>query len=96
MEVYIDTDKVNNAGKDIMMLSNDLNSAIDEMFNRLTLMSSKTHEWVGDSTLKYEKACKVDKEEYVELKNEVYNLGKFLTDIANSYDVTVKKDEYRG
>ena len=96
MEVYIDTDKVNNAGKDIMMLSNDLNSAIDEMFNRLTLMSAKTHEWVGDSTLKYEKACKVDKEEYAELKNEVYNLGKFLTDVANSYDVTVKKDEYRG
>ena len=94
MEVYIDTDKVNTAGKDIMMLSNDLNSAINEMFDRLTLMSTKTREWVGDSTLRYERNAKNEKQEYVTLKDEIYNLGKFLTDVANSYETTVKTNEY--
>ena len=96
MEVIIDTVKVRESGNDLLMLSNDLNNAVKELFERLTLVPSRTKEWVGASADEYVRKLSADRVEYNTLIEEVRRLGNFLVDVSNAYDTAIVKNEHVG
>ncbi len=85
-EIKVDTVKMRECGNDIMRISNEIGNEFDNLFNRLINMPTKTFEWTGMAAKSYASKMKTEKSEYIQLKNNLYNYGKYLVDCANNLD----------
>lgn len=82
VEIKLDTEKIRSCGNMLIELSNELNEAINCFFNRICDMPTITGEWISDSAVEYSRIAKLDKVQYITLKNELMNEGKFLVSQA--------------
>lgn len=82
----IETNELYLCGQDIMKLTNELNEQFETLFNRIDGMNKNTFEWVGNSSNEFIRRSNIEKREYYKIKDELYNYGKVLTEIANEYE----------
>ena len=87
----IDTKELYSLGMDIMKLANELNEEVDELFSKLCSINTTMGVWTGESATDFVANAKIEKTEYVKLKNSLYKYGKTLCDIATEYDNTILK-----
>ncbi len=90
-EIKVDTVKMRECGNDIMQISNEIGSELDNLFERLTNMPTKTFEWTGSAAQAFATRAKYEKIQYVELKNSLYQYGKYLVEQANRLDSRIIK-----
>lgn len=85
----IDTKELYTCGQDIMKLSNELSTLIEELFTKLNAINKGI--WIGPSANEYVRRTKLQKLEYTRLKNSLYLYGKNLSDIASEYELAKTK-----
>lgn len=85
-KVDIETKELYLCGQDIMQLTNELNEQFETLFNRIDRINKNTFEWVGTSSNEFVRRSNIEKKEYYRIKDELYNYGKILTEIANEYE----------
>ena len=86
----VDTAKLNESGQDILLLTNELRSQLDALFNRISNMSTKTLEWVGQSSENFIRRTNIEKIQYMKLLESLNLYGKALVETANSYDSVIE------
>lgn len=89
--IKVNTDKMKEYGNDIIGLSQNLNSVIQEMYTRILNVSTVTREWQGESADKFVNKAKKDKIIALNLKQKVYKLGVTLVKSAENYETDVKE-----
>ena len=89
--IDVDTTKLKKSGEDLVKLSNDLSDLCNSLYSRIYNIPYKTHEWLGVSSIGYSEKAILDKKEMVDFKNKLYEFGKDMIDIANSYNNEARK-----
>lgn len=79
-ELKVDTVKMHECSKEIMDLSNTINETLTKIFDRFDNICTKTHEWSGDSETEFVKRLDIEKIDYYEFKDEIYQYGRYLDD----------------
>lgn len=92
--INVDTKKMHECAKDLMLLTNDIHETLDSLFNRLSVINSKTNEWVGLSSEKFIKKINVEKIDYFELTKILYQYGKQLDQAATMFENASDKGRY--
>lgn len=82
--IDIDTVLLNERGKKIINLTNDLNDEFNRLFKRIEDVPSVTKEWIGDSSVRFVNIAKFEKNKYYKFKDDLSLYGKFLCDFADS------------
>lgn len=85
-EIHVDTAKIKECGQDIVDLSTTLAEIINTMFNRINNINKVTGEWVGSSATDFVNKANLDKNQYITMKNQIYQHGKYLIDYANEME----------
>ena len=94
-KIDVDTMKLRECGNDIIRLSNETNEVFDDMFKRINNMGTKTHEWVGDSCIKFINKFNVESIEYRNFKEKIFNYGQYLVSTADLLDKTIESNKYK-
>lgn len=89
---YIDTNKIQSIGTDIIKLSTEYQVEINRLFKRLNEVPMVTREWVGQQANKYFNIIAFDKNDYLEFGEQIKRLGKEVLKIADSFEVQIKKN----
>lgn len=92
----VDTIKIREAGAELISLSNELNSNINDLFERLVKIPTSSFEWVGASALEFSRIANVEKIDYINLRKCLYNYGKFLLDVSEEMERAIKECSYGG
>lgn len=92
--VNVDTSKLREAGNEIIKLSSELNDNVNGLFERLAKMPVVTREWVGESATEFARLANIDKINYQNLRNSVYNYGRFLIISADQLERAIKDCSY--
>ena len=92
----VDTKKIREAGITIMALSNELGANITDLFDRLVKIPTVSFEWVGSSALEFSRLANAEKIDYINLKNNLYNYGKYLVDTAEDMERAIQECSYNG
>lgn len=90
-QINIDTTKIRECGTEIIELSKEMNEIITTMFNRISNMNSITGEWIGASATSFIEEAKIDKIQYLNIKSNIYNYGKFLLDYADTMEQKINE-----
>ena len=64
------------------------------MFDKLSSVSQRSI-WVGESADEYSRRVNIEKKDYINFSNTLYQYGKVLNDLANEYDQQIKDLEYK-
>ena len=76
-DIYVDTIKLKETGENIVKLGNELNEELNFIFSRLTNLS-KMDAWVGIAVEDYIARANIEKQQYMQFKDAVIQMGKFL------------------
>ena len=83
-KLNIDTNKLKNCGTDVMDLAISYGEYIDGLFKSLENVS-----WAGVSSDEFVERLKLEKKQYLQLKNNLYNEGKFFKESALELENTI-------
>lgn len=86
INLNIDTKKINEAGTNIVDLSFDLLDIINNFYERINNIPTKTGEWVGKESVYFASLCMVEKEEYVKFISSLKAFGENLISFATNID----------
>lgn len=84
----IDTVRIRECGQEIVELSKGMNTLVNELFDRICKMSDRGI-WIGESANQFISEAQIDKIQYLNMKDSIYNYGKYLIDYADSMDKTI-------
>lgn len=91
--ISVDTKKMQESGRDILNLANELNEAIQMLYSKISsITTTSSGVWVGNSATEFVRRANVDKKQYIELKNQLAGCGKFLIETADKYDASVNSN----
>ena len=91
--IDVDTTKLKKGGEDIVKLSNDFKELCNGLYSRLYNIPYKTGEWYGTSAIKFSESTIDEKIESLEFKNELYEFGKTMIEVANSYNTEITNNK---
>lgn len=87
--IEINTTELKENGKDIMKLTIELNEVLESLYNRFDRMPLYTREWTGMASEEFVKKLNKEKKEYFALKDNIYNYGKLLCNIAERMELFI-------
>lgn len=87
----IDTKEMHEVGTNMMKLTNELNEVLTHFYHRLNQMPTTTGEWVGSSALEFVRRANIEKQDYMRLKDELYQSGKILADYSDQLELESSK-----
>ena len=89
--INIDTKEMRECGQKIMKKSTEINEIINELFFRIANMPVNTREWIGTSANEFVRKVSIQKRDYINIKNNIYNYGYVLAKNADAYDREIKR-----
>ena len=89
--INVNIEKIKESGKDIKELSFEFINLIDDFYNRINLISTKTNEWIGSSSVEFIRWCMLEKSSYIKYGNSLKELGESLVKYSEEL-VDRKKD----
>lgn len=90
-DINIDTSLLDECGRDIVSLSGEINTVIEDIFTSFETISKNDSAWVGVSADKFIENSKQDKINYVEFNNGIRDMGKQLIDYAQTVNNFITK-----
>lgn len=89
-EIEVNTTKLRECGNDIMSIANSLENDINDLFDRINNMPVNTYEWTGEAAMAFAKRAKLEKQQYIELKNCLYKYGKYLVECSTNLENDIR------
>ena len=89
--IDVNTNYINDAGNDIISLTNEIRAILDDTFSMIENMTSETGEWQGKAAQEFVASANVDRANYNKFNQEVNNFGKYLIDYSNSMESLISK-----
>lgn len=89
-QIEADTNKMRECGNDIMQLAIEIGDQFNNLFNRIQNMPVKTGEWTGVAASTFVSSVLAEKAQYMQLKDELYNYGKYLVEGANDLESEIR------
>ncbi len=93
-EIRVDTTKMRESGQDIMDLALELESEFNNLFERIAKMPTTTFEWTGAAANAFAKNAQAEKVQYMQLKDTLYNYGKYLNSCAELLEKDINVMRY--
>ena len=94
VEINVDTNKIQEASKDIIAITEEMNELITFIFETIQKISNANGgAWIGDSANQFVYEAMIDKANYITLKNDIYEFGKYLGDYAHTMDKEITEVE---
>ena len=87
---YVDTDELSSLVTDINALVQEYNREINRLFTKFSNVPTVTKEWVGDSAEYYFSNIMLDKSDFLNFGNQLYEYTKYLNTICSSVHSRVK------
>lgn len=84
--INVDTVKLRECGKDIMLLTSELNELLNSLYSDIENVS-----WSGNAANNFKRKLNNEKVCYVSLKDNIYSYGKLLCDAADQIEVGIDK-----
>ena len=85
-DIYVDTSRMREKGKEIISEVENLKTTIDALFERISNIPLGTEEWIGERAQEYASITLKDKPTFVGYANDLYKYGKYLIDCADYLD----------
>lgn len=89
-QIEADTNKMRECGNDIMQLAIEIGEQFNNLFNRIQNMPVKTGEWTGVAASTFVSSVLSEKAQYMQLKDELYNYGKYLVEGSNDLESEIR------
>lgn len=90
---YVNTTEVESIAKDLISLSNEFNTEINNLFSRFSEVPSVTKEWVGNKAIFYFGKVSLDKRQYNNFATKLRDIGyKLSTDVYEIQTVMNKNN----
>lgn len=78
---YANTDEIETIANELMSLSNEYSTEINNLFKRMASVPTDTKEWTGTQSKKYCSIISKDKSQFLEVANQLkYISNKIRTD----------------
>lgn len=90
-QIEIDTTKLKECGQNVMDLAIDIGEDFTQLFDRIKKMPYSTGEWVGPAAERYATNVGNEKALYMQVKDIIYSMGKFLFDNATEIESKINK-----
>lgn len=87
---YGDSENIIEIAKDIINSANEYNIEINNLFKKLTSISTETKEWIGTKANRYNQIVSLDKQQYLDFYENLKSFSNELINIANNIDNCVK------
>lgn len=88
----IDTVKVSECGQQILNEASAYKEIIDNLYNKINNMTSKTFEWVGAGANQYVEKVNNDYKLYCDIHDILTEYGQFLIDVSSNIEDTIKRN----
>lgn len=89
---YIDTSSIVDLSKELLYLNNEYLIEVNQLYNKLTNMPYETLEWVGNKAEEYSKRCALEKENLLNMYNNLSEYTKMLQRFAEDYEEVIIKN----
>lgn len=89
---FIDSTKVNEIGNNILENMSLYDEIVENLYNKINNMNTKTLEWVGNGANKYVETFNNDFKMFTDLSDTLKKYAYFLIDSSALIDETIKKD----
>lgn len=93
--IEIDTNLLNEYGKDFENLSYSYFAIINKIFNRISGMPTSTGEWVGESAQRFARNASVDKKQYTDFYRVARQYSTYLINASTKVDNLCKRIKKR-
>jgi len=90
-EIKVDTTKMRESGQDIMKIALELESELNNLFNRISNMPTLTREWTGEAAELFARCSQAEKVQYMQLKDTLYSYGNYLNYCAELFENDINK-----
>ena len=90
---YVDTTEVDSISKEILSLTNQLNSEINDLYTRFSEVTGTTEEWVGQKAEFYFSKVALDKKQYIDLIEQLRNIAYKLSSDMIDTQTCIKKNK---
>ncbi len=94
MIINVDTKKVRDCGKDMMVAADSYKSNINNLFNRINGVPTRTKEWIGQASLNYSLKVAKEKHAYDQYGKCLNALGEELVNYASELEKAVNLTRY--
>ncbi len=82
--LLVDVDRLNESGKDIVRLSNELNEEFNALFSRISNVTN-TGEWIGPAAQDFVRRTNLEKIQYLKMRESISKYGNLLINISDEY-----------
>lgn len=72
---YANTEEIESIANELISLSNEYNSEINSLFNRMIAVPTDTKEWTGTQAKKYSSIIAGDKAQFLEVGKQLKYIG---------------------
>lgn len=90
MKFEVDTVKLKTAGEQLVSLTNEYGAIIEEIFEKIAKMSDESGFWIGKTADYYRSQSMIDKNQYIQLENELLEESKILIIAAEAIESDIK------
>lgn len=91
--INVDIEKVKESGQDIKDLAFDFIELINEFYNRINMIPTKSNEWIGNSSKEFVNLCMLEKSNYIKYGNAIKELGICLINFSEELENRKKDSE---
>lgn len=83
MNIDITTENIEQAGKDINLITNEIKEIFDDTFTIIDDMIMKNSAWMGNSAIEYRADANLDKGNYALFREQLNKFGNSLSEYAD-------------
>ena len=87
-DIYVDTKKMRDCGKDLLDQAKELNETIDAFFNRISAIPTLS-EWVGAPVEQFVALANSNKADFLIIKEAIVEYGNYLIDSAEQFEKVI-------
>lgn len=89
-KIYLNTTDIKESGRELVELSKEFNEIVNILFSQISTLDT-ANVWIGESANLFKQYADKEKIQYYNLKDNIYNYGKYLIDYANGMENAVSE-----
>ena len=91
MNIDITTNNIEQAGKDINLITNEIKEIFDDTFTVIDDMIIKNSVWMGNSANEYHSFVSTDKSNYTLFREQLNKFGNYLSEYADETNMRLSE-----
>ena len=91
MNIDITTNNIEQAGKDINLITNEIKEIFDDTFTVIDDMIVKNATWIGNSANEYHSFVTADKSNYTLFREQLNKFGNYLSEYSDETNMKLSE-----